>query len=105
MKWDPVLPVCPGVVGPMRESLIHWVMLRLMVRMYHFLLSVTKFGLLVSSSWVLDRFILFLKRMGLVIKGREMELLSFLASLDSVRAKENHLVNDRGRVQEEGEVH
>jgi len=43
--------------------------------------------------------------MGLAIKGREMELLSFLASLDSIRAKDNHLVDDRGRVQEEGEVH
>jgi len=28
MKLDPVLPVCWGVVGLMRESLIHWVMLK-----------------------------------------------------------------------------
>jgi len=58
-----------------------------------------------SSSWVLDCFILFCKRMGLAIEGREMGLLSFLASLDSIKAKDNLLVDDRGRVQEEGEVH
>jgi len=58
-----------------------------------------------SSSWVLDRFILFYKRMGFAIEGREIELLSFLASLESIRAEDNHLVDDRGRVSEEGEVH
>jgi len=54
-----------------------------------------------SSSWVLDRFILFCKRIGLAIEGREMELLSFLASLESIRAKDNHFVDEMGRVQEE----
>jgi len=48
-------------------------------------------------------FILFCKRIWLAIEGREMEL-SLLASLESMRAKDNHLV-DRGGVQEEGEVH
>jgi len=43
--------------------------------------------------------------MELAIEGREMELLSFLTSLESIRAKDNHLIDDRGRVQEEGEVH
>ena len=57
-----------------------------------------------SSSWVLDRFIIFCKRMGLAIEGRESELLSFLASLDSIRAKDCTVADVRDRVQEEGEV-
>jgi len=40
----------------------------------------------VSSAWVLERMICFCK-MGLVIEGREMELLSLLASLEANRMK------------------
>jgi len=46
-----------------------------------------------SFSWVLDRIIFFCKRMGLAIKGREMELLSFLASLESFSTKGNLFVD------------
>jgi len=55
-----------------------------------------------GSSWVLDPIIFFSKRMGLVIGG-EMELLSFLASLESFSTKSNQFVDDRGKDQEEGE--
>ena len=37
-----------------------------------------------SSSWVMDCIILFCKRKGLAIEGKEMGLLSFLAKLDSM---------------------
>jgi len=50
-----------------------------------------------SSSWVMDRIILFCTRTGLAIEGKEMELLSFLASLDSMNNKANQLVDERGR--------
>jgi len=48
-----------------------------MVRMDHLLHSEQVQAIGESSSWVLDRFILFCKRIGLAIEGREMELLSF----------------------------
>jgi len=38
--------------------------------------------------------------MGLAIKGREMKLLSFLASLESVSNKDNQFVDERGRAHE-----
>jgi len=38
-----------------------------------------------GSAWVLERMVFFCKKMGLAIKGREMELLSFLASLEANR--------------------
>jgi len=50
-----------------------------------------------SSSWVLDRIIFFCKRMRLTVEGREMELVSFLASLESTFNKENQFVDERGR--------
>jgi len=50
-----------------------------------------------SSSWVMDRFILFCKRMGLAIEGKEMELLCFLATLDSMNNKANYLGEEKGR--------
>jgi len=40
-----------------------------------------------GSTWVLERMIFFCKKMGLAIEGREMELLSFLASLEANRVK------------------
>jgi len=40
-----------------------------------------------DSAWVLERMIFFRKKMGLAIKGREIELLSFLASLEANRMK------------------
>jgi len=46
-----------------------------------------------GSTWVLDRIIFFCKKMGLSIKGKEMELLSFLASLEANRMK-GDLVGD-----------
>ena len=40
--------------------------------------------------------------MGLAIKEREMELLSFLASLESINNKDKQFVDERGRDQERG---
>ena len=51
----------------------------------------------------MDRIILFCERMGLAIEGKEMKLLSFLATLDSMNNKANQLVEERGRDQEEGQ--
>uniref|UniRef100_A0A7C9EAQ4 Uncharacterized protein n=1 Tax=Opuntia streptacantha TaxID=393608 RepID=A0A7C9EAQ4_OPUST len=45
-----------------------------------------------GSTWVLDRIISFCKRMGLSIEGRELELLSFLGSLEANRLKGDHMV-------------
>jgi len=45
-----------------------------------------------GSTWVLDRIISFCKRMGLSIEGRELELLSFLGSLEANRIKGDHVV-------------
>jgi len=56
-----------------------------------------------SSVWVLGRIILFCKRMGLAIDGKEMELLSFLATLDSLGNKANQSGEEKGREHEEGE--
>jgi len=56
-----------------------------------------------SSDWVLDRIILFCKRMGLAIEGKEMELLSFLATIDSLGNKANLSGKEKGREHEEGE--
>jgi len=56
-----------------------------------------------SSSWVMECIILFCKRMGLAIEGKEMELLSLLATLDSTNNKANQLVEERGRDQEDEE--
>ena len=56
-----------------------------------------------SSDWVLDRIILFCKKMGLAIEGKEMKLLSFLAMLDSLNNKANQLREEKGREQEEGD--
>jgi len=56
-----------------------------------------------SLGWVLDRFILFYKRMGLAIEGKETELLSFLATLDSLSNKANQGGKEKGREQEEGD--
>jgi len=50
----------------------------------------------------MDRIILFCKRMGLAIKGKKIELVSFLATLDFMNNKANQLVKERGRDQEEG---
>jgi len=47
-----------------------------------------------ASPWVLDRIIFFCKKMGLAIEGREMELLSFLASLETNRMRYDHLVEE-----------
>ena len=55
-----------------------------------------------SSDWVLDRIILFRKKMGLAIEGKEMELVSFLATLDSLN-KSHQLGKEKGHEQEEGE--
>jgi len=49
-----------------------------------------------SSSSVLDRIVFFYKRMGLAVEGREMELLSLLASLETINNKGNQFVNERG---------
>ena len=56
-----------------------------------------------SSDWVLDSIIHFCKRMGLAIEGKEMELLSFLATLDSLGNKANQSGEEKGREHEEGE--
>jgi len=40
--------------------------------------------------------------MGLAIEGKEMELMSFLATLDSLN-KTHHLGKEKGNEQEEGE--
>ena len=56
-----------------------------------------------SSDWVLDRIIPFCKKMGLAIEGKEMELLSFLASLDSLNNKSHQLEKEKGNEQEEGD--
>ena len=40
-----------------------------------------------GSAWVLERIVFFCKKMGLAIEGREMELLSFLASLEANRMR------------------
>jgi len=48
-----------------------------------------------GSTWVLDRIIFFCKKIGLSIEGREMELLSFLASLEANRMKGVHVVEER----------
>jgi len=53
-----------------------------------------------SSLSVLECIIYFCKRMGVGIEGREMELLSFLASLESISHKDNQFVDERGRDQE-----
>jgi len=55
-----------------------------------------------SSDWILDHIILFCKKMGLDIEGKEMELLSFLATLDSLNNKANQVGEEKGREQEEG---
>jgi len=47
-----------------------------------------------GSAWVLERMIFFCKKMGLAIEGREMELLSFLASLEANRMKGDQLVEE-----------
>jgi len=69
--------------------------------MDHFLLSVSKFGLLVKvlrGCWTVLSFSATGGGSGLATEGREMKLMSFLASLESIRAKDNHLVENRGRV-------
>jgi len=45
-------------------------------------------------AWVLKRIIFFCKKMALAIEGREMELLSFLASLEANRMKGDQLVEE-----------
>jgi len=47
-----------------------------------------------GSTWVLVRIISFCKRMGLSIEGRELELLSFLGSLEANRMKGDHVVEE-----------
>ena len=56
-----------------------------------------------SSEWVFDRIILFCKRMGLAIEGKGMELLSFLATIDSLNNKTKQPGEEKGREHEEGE--
>jgi len=56
-----------------------------------------------SADWVLDRIILFCKKMGLAIEGKEMELLSFIASLYSLNNKSHQLGKEKGNEQEEGD--
>ena len=56
-----------------------------------------------SSDWILDHIILFCKKMGLAIEGKEMELLSFLATLDSLNNKVDQVGEEKGRENEEGE--
>ena len=56
-----------------------------------------------SFDWVLGRIILFCKKMGLAIEGKEMKLLSFLATLDSLNNKSHQLGKEKGNEQEEGE--
>ena len=43
---------------------------------------------------VLERMIFFCKKMGLAIEGREMEVLSFLASLEANRMKGDQVVEE-----------
>jgi len=56
--------------------------------------------LLTWKIWVkvlhgfLDRIIFFCKKMGLAIEGGEMELLSFLSSLEANRMQGDHLVEE-----------
>ena len=52
-----------------------------------------------GSLWILDCIVFFCKYMGLTIKGREMELLSFLTSLEVNRKKGDQVVADNGGVQ------
>ena len=40
--------------------------------------------------------------MGLAIEGKEMELLSFLVTLDSLNNKANQVGEEKGREQDEG---
>jgi len=47
-----------------------------------------------GCAWVLKRMILFYEKMGMAIEGREMELLSFLASLEANRMKGDKLVEE-----------
>ena len=47
-----------------------------------------------GSTWVLERIIFSCKKMGLSIEGREMELLSFLASLEANRMKGDLVVEE-----------
>ena len=56
-----------------------------------------------SADWVLDRIILFCKKMGLAIEGKEMELVSFIASLYSLNNKSHQLGEEKGNEQEEGD--
>ena len=48
-----------------------------------------------GPAWVLERMIFFCKKMGLTIEGREMELLSFLASLEANRVRREQSVEER----------
>jgi len=86
----------------MRNSLFLWVRLKLMVRMDHLLLTVGKLRLLVKvlhGCWTILSFSA--RGWGLAIEGREMESLSFLASLKSITTKGNQFVDERGRDQDE----
>ena len=47
-----------------------------------------------GSAWVLDRIVFFCKKIGLSIEGIEMELLSFLASLEANRMKGDHVIDE-----------
>jgi len=47
-----------------------------------------------GSAWVLERIVFFCKKMGLAIEGREMELLSFLASLEANRMRREQSVEE-----------
>jgi len=65
-----------------------------------------------GSTWVLERNIFFCKKMGLAIEGREIELLSFLASLEANRMRREQLVEesmgdevDRDRLFSDGASH
>ena len=40
-----------------------------------------------GSAWVLERMVFFCKKMGLASEGREMEFISFLASLEANRVR------------------
>jgi len=73
------------------------------LRMDHLLLTVSKLRLLVKVIHGCWRILSFsYKRMGLAIEGRDMELPSFLASLESMSTKGHQFVDGRGRDQEEG---
>jgi len=82
----------------MKESLFLWARFRLIVRIDHLLVTVSKLRLFVKVLHVS-------KRMGLGIEGREMKLMSFLASLESISTKGNSLLMKWVGIRRRGEDH